>query len=107
MIHRDGLLRILIGNHSAHFDIPSHQLALMQKTMMFSSWTDMYYPLEVTKYPLQSYKVRSRTHPDEDPQQAKPCYTEKLVYVYSNRKMAATVRDADELKMFAWDNEDV
>jgi hypothetical protein len=36
-----------------------------------------------------------------------PATTEKLVYVYSNREMAATVRDADELKMFAWDNEDV
>jgi hypothetical protein len=36
-----------------------------------------------------------------------PATTEKLVHVYSNRKMAATVRDADELKMFAWDNEDV
>jgi hypothetical protein len=36
-----------------------------------------------------------------------PATTEKLVYVYSSRKMAATVRDADELKMFAWDNEDV
>ena len=51
--------------------------------------------------------VRSRTRPDEDLQQAKPETTEKLVYVYSNSKMAATVRDADELKMFAWDNEDV
>ena len=55
--------------------------------------------------------VRSRTHPDEDPQEAKPCTetTEKLVYVYStqNSKMAATVRYADELKMVAWDNEDV
>ena len=29
-----------------------------------------------------------------------PETTEKLVYVYSNSKMAATVRDADELKMF-------
>ena len=28
--------------------------------------------------------------------------TEKLVYVYSKSKMAATVRDADELKMFSW-----
>ena len=36
-----------------------------------------------------------------------PKITEKLVYVYSNSKMAAAVRDADELKMFAWDNEDV
>ena len=36
-----------------------------------------------------------------------PETTEKLVYVYSNSKMAATVRDADELKMLAWDNEDV
>ena len=35
-----------------------------------------------------------------------PETTEKLVYVYSNSKMAATVRDADELKMSAWDNED-
>ena len=36
-----------------------------------------------------------------------PETTEKLVYVYSNSKMAATVRDTDELKMSAWDNEDV
>ena len=35
-----------------------------------------------------------------------PATTEKLDHVYSNRKMAATVRDADELKMFAWKNED-
>ena len=28
-----------------------------------------------------------------------PATTEKLVHVYSNRKMAATVRDADELEM--------
>ena len=35
-----------------------------------------------------------------------PATTEKLVYVYSNSKMAAATRDADELKMFAWDNED-
>ena len=33
-----------------------------------------------------------------------PETTEKLVYVYSNIKMAATV-DANELKMFAWDDE--
>ena len=36
-----------------------------------------------------------------------PETNEKLVYVYSNSKMAATIRDADELEMFAWDNEDV
>jgi hypothetical protein len=34
-----------------------------------------------------------------------PATTEKLVYVYS--KIAAATRDADELKMFAWDNEDI
>jgi hypothetical protein len=33
--------------------------------------------------------------------------TEKLVYVYSKRRMVASIRDSDELKMFAWDNEDV
>ena len=32
--------------------------------------------------------------------------TEKLVYVYSNNNMVAATRDADELKMVAWDNED-
>ncbi len=36
-----------------------------------------------------------------------PTTTEKLVYVYSNSKMVAATRDADELKMFAWDNEDI
>ena len=36
-----------------------------------------------------------------------PETTEKLVYVYLNSKMAAAVDDAYELKMFAWDNEDV
>ena len=36
-----------------------------------------------------------------------PETTEKLVYVYLNSKMAAAVCDADELKMFAWDNENV
>ena len=35
-----------------------------------------------------------------------PATTEKLVYVYSNSKMVATTRDADELKVFAWDIED-
>ena len=32
-----------------------------------------------------------------------PETTEKLVYVYSNSKMAATIRVAEEFKMFAWD----
>ena len=36
-----------------------------------------------------------------------PATTEKLVYVYSNSKMVAGTRDTDELKTFAWDNEDV
>jgi hypothetical protein len=49
-------------------------------------------------------RVRSRTLPDEDPRQAKP---EKLVYVYSNSKMAAAFSDTDKLKMFALDNKDV
>ena len=35
-----------------------------------------------------------------------PATTDKLVYVYSNSKMVAATRDADELKMFAWNNED-
>ena len=43
-------------------------------------------------------KIRNKLGPET---------TEKLVYVYSNSKMAAGIRDADELKMFAWDNEDV
>ena len=33
-----------------------------------------------------------------------PATTEKLVYVYSNSKLVASTRDADKLKMFAWDN---
>ena len=36
-----------------------------------------------------------------------PATTEKLVYVYSNSKMVAATSDADQLKMFARDNEDV
>ena len=36
-----------------------------------------------------------------------PATTEKLVYVYSNSKLVASTRDADKLKMLAWDNEDV
>ena len=36
-----------------------------------------------------------------------PETTEKLVHLYSNSKMAAAVHNAYELKMFAWDNEDV
>ena len=36
-----------------------------------------------------------------------PETTEKLVYVYSNGKMAANTWDSEALKMFAWDNEDV
>ena len=34
-----------------------------------------------------------------------PETTEKLVYVYSNSKMASAVSDAKKLKMFAWDND--
>ncbi len=33
-----------------------------------------------------------------------PAMTEKLVYIYSNRKAAAAASN-DELKMFTWDNE--
>ena len=36
-----------------------------------------------------------------------PATTEKLVYVYSNSKLVASTCNADKLKMFAWDNEDV
>ena len=36
-----------------------------------------------------------------------PVTTEKLVYAYSNSRLVASTRDADKLKMFAWDNEDV
>ena len=43
-------------------------------------------------------KIRNKLSPETN---------ENLVYVYSNSKMAAAVRDADELKTFAWDNEDV
>ena len=32
---------------------------------------------------------------------------ETTVYVYTNSKMAAVIHDANELKMFAWDNEDM
>ena len=28
------------------------------------------------------------------------------IHIYSNTKIVASIRDADELKMFAWDNED-
>ena len=35
-----------------------------------------------------------------------PATTEKLVYVYSNSKMVAATRDADELKVFSWDIQD-
>ena len=33
--------------------------------------------------------------------------TEKLVYVYSISKLVASTCNADQLKKFAWDNEDV
>ena len=46
-------------------------------------------------------KIRNRLEPA-----SKAATTEKLVYVYSNSKMVAATRDVDELKMFAWDNED-
>ena len=45
-------------------------------------------------------KIRNRLEP------ARAATTEKLVYVYSNSKMVAATRDADELKVFAWDIED-
>ena len=34
-----------------------------------------------------------------------PATTEKLVYIYSNRKAVAAAACDDELKMFTWDNE--
>ena len=34
-----------------------------------------------------------------------PATTEKLVYVYSNRRAVAAAARDDELKMFTWDNE--
>ena len=34
-----------------------------------------------------------------------PATTEKLVYIYSNRKAVAAAARDDELKMFTWDNE--
>ena len=34
-----------------------------------------------------------------------PTTTEKLVYIYSNRKAVAASALHDELKMFTWDNE--
>ena len=43
-------------------------------------------------------KIRNKIGPET---------TERFVYVYSNSKMAVTIRDIDELKKFAWDNEDV
>ena len=42
-------------------------------------------------------KIRNKLGPET---------TEKFVYVYSNSEIA-TICDADELKMFAWDNENV
>jgi hypothetical protein len=41
--------------------------------------------------------------------QLAPETTEKLVYVYANRKLVSKMEDKDELKMFAWDklNEDI
>ena len=70
--------------------------------------------------PLQSYKVSSHltyscernwsahghTH-TKISNRLDPATTEKLVYVCSNSKLVASTRDADKLKMFAWDNEDV
>ena len=46
--------------------------------------------------------IQTKIHNKVSPETA-----EKLVYFDSTSKMAATVRDADELKMFAWYNEDV
>jgi hypothetical protein len=45
-------------------------------------------------------KVRNKLAPET---------TEKLVFVYSNRKLVTKIQDKDELKMFAWDklNEDI
>ena len=34
-----------------------------------------------------------------------PATTEKLVYIYSNRKALAAASQNDELKMYTWDNE--
>ena len=47
-------------------------------------------------------KIRNKLGPETTETQA-----ERFAYVYSNSKIAATIRDADELKMFAWDSEDV
>ena len=45
-------------------------------------------------------KIRNKLAPET---------TEKLVYVYSNRRLVSKICDSDELKMFAWDklNEEV
>jgi hypothetical protein len=29
----------------------------------------------------------------------------KIIYIYSNTKMVASIRDADKLKMYAWDED--
>ena len=34
-----------------------------------------------------------------------PATTEKLVYIYSNRKAVVTAAHDDELEMYTWDNE--
>jgi hypothetical protein len=45
---------------------------------------------------------RSATYSLED----RLATTEKRVYIYPNTKLVASIRNADELKMFAWDGED-
>ena len=57
--------------------------------------------------PLQIYKVPHLLKFSGELLENANESTEKLVYVYSNCKMEAAVSDANELKMFAWDNEDV
>ena len=56
-------------------------------------------------------KIQSRLDPATAQRVDRPAgrqlLTEKLVYVYSNSKLVASTRDADKLKMFALDNEDV
>ena len=49
--------------------------------------------------------VCSRAHPLKILNVLDPAATEELVYVYSNSKMVAATRDADELRMFSWHNE--
>ena len=57
------------------------------------------------QHPGRKYKAPHRHIHTEVRNRLAPATTEKLVYIYSNKKAVMAAARDDELKMFTWDNE--